>query len=133
MYDIDAAAMAHREANPPPDWWPIPPPSVGRVYQYHPVVGPPTGGNFAVTTTDPDPDLAEVVELPPAAVVQEPPAADTARMSSADILAHVFPGDSLGSIARRLGYTQAGLRYLRHRRLDLAAAIDLRRMGRAPV
>lgn len=126
MLDLDAAARAHAAANPPPDWWPVPPPPL-RVWQFHPVVGPPSGGRFGEDRRTTVAEMDEEDAKPAAPVVKAEPRPNTARMDDRDILANVHPGDSLGDVARRLGYTQAGLRYLRHRWPELANAIDMKR------
>ena len=112
---IDEATIAHRESNPPPPWWPIPPAPM-RVWQFHPVVGPPAGGRLG------EDRQTNTVEIAEADAAQ-----DAARMPDRDILEHVYPGDTLTDVARRLGYSRNGLRYLRHRWPDLAAAMDRRR------
>lgn len=128
--DLDAAARAHAAANPPPDWWPCPPPgSKLRVWQFHPVVGPPTGGRFGedhlITRAEMDAEdaLADAPQLSPQAARLE----ETTR----DLMDHVFPGDSLESIGRRLGYPERGIRHLRRRFPELAERMDLKRRGAA--
>lgn len=128
MYDLDAAALAHREANPPPDWWPIPPRHVGRVYQWHPVIGPPTGGKWGADTTSPDPEVAVIIDHkpPPPPPAPEPapaPAADH-EPTAGDILAATYPGDTIPAIAARFGRQRGWLERCRARDEALAIAMD---------
>lgn len=130
MLDIDAAVLRHRRENPPPPWWPVPPPSIGPVHRFHPVVGPPTGGNWGADLATVDPDLAEIVDHDDPA--DPAPALNPAReITNRDILVATYPGDSIPAIAARLGRKRGWLDRRRARDAGLAADMDRRRGRRS--
>lgn len=135
MLDLDAAVLRNMRANPPPAWWPVPPPTVGRVHQFHPVVGPPTGGKWGADLSRPDPAVAEIIDhAPPAPIAADAPepAPDLEHEpTNGDILAVVYPGDSIPAIAARLGRKRGWLDRRRARDTALARAMDRRRGHRS--
>lgn len=130
MLDIDAAALRHQRENPPPAWWPVPPPTVGPIHRFHPVIGPPTGGNWGIDFASPDPDIAGIIDhVPPAALEPEPE--PDAEPTNGDILDVVYPGDSIPAIAARLGRKRGWLDRRRARDAGLAMDMDRRRGRRS--
>lgn len=106
------------ERTPPPDWWPDEPPRPLRVWDFHAVINPAAGGPLISAE-----EIDEYNSAPPPASRQQ----HRTDMAIRDLMDSVFPGDSLMSIARRLGYSERGIRHLRSRFPDLATAMDMRR------
>lgn len=101
MLDLDAAVLCRMRNNPPPAWWPVPPPTVGRVWQYHPTAGP--SGDCDEERPDP-----------------------RVRYTDRDILEATYPGDSLIDVARRMGCSGQYISKRRMKSPTLAELMDAR-------
>lgn len=108
MHDINAAAAAHRQANPPPAWWPIPPRGVAQLADLFPLVG---DHDRQADETEADGDID----------------GRHYRFTEADILASTYPGDTVSSVARRLGMNRRSLTERRASSMRLTERMDARR------
>jgi len=112
---IDLATAAQLEANPPPPWWPIPPKGIP-LADFFPLVGSGIG-----KANGPE-DLDEAEDVP-----GDELAPDGYAFTDAEIIAATYPGDTLQSVAARLGRSPRFLRHRRDRAPEMAWAMDARR------
>ena len=126
---LDVAVEAFLATAQRPTWWPFPPADAGLpMGAYFPTVGPP------LRPHDPGiPRPAKAPGLPGVArATQGPRDARQTEVQWSDVLDNTFLGDTVRSVAARVGIGEGTLRRWRSRDPERAAELD-RRMGRIPL